>query len=49
MVKPSGLAPAFRFLSQIDATVSSGNQVNAYQLALTLAAVESARGLEEKV
>lgn len=31
MVKPEELAPAFQFLSQIDATFSTGNRLNAYR------------------
>jgi 3-oxoacyl-[acyl-carrier protein] reductase len=36
MVKPEVLAPAFRFLSEIDASFSTGNRLNAYQIAQTL-------------
>jgi 3-oxoacyl-[acyl-carrier protein] reductase len=42
MVKPQVLAPAFRFLSQIDASFSTGNRLNAYQLSRTLAAADPA-------
>jgi 3-oxoacyl-[acyl-carrier protein] reductase len=37
MVKPQALAPAFRFLSEIDASFSTGNRLSAYQLAQVLA------------
>jgi NAD(P)-dependent dehydrogenase (short-subunit alcohol dehydrogenase family) len=37
MVKPQVLAPAFRFLSEIDASFSTGNRLNAYQLSQVLA------------
>jgi NAD(P)-dependent dehydrogenase (short-subunit alcohol dehydrogenase family) len=37
MVKPQVLAPAFRFLSEIDASFSTGNRLNAYQVAQVLA------------
>jgi 3-oxoacyl-[acyl-carrier protein] reductase len=45
MVKPQVLAPAFRFLSQIDASFSTGNRLNAYQLSRTLAAAVPASSL----
>jgi len=37
MVKPQALAPAFRFLSEIDASFSTGNRLSAYQIAQVLA------------
>ena len=37
MVKPHVLAPAFRFLGEIDASFSTGNRLNAYQMAQVLA------------
>jgi 3-oxoacyl-[acyl-carrier protein] reductase len=37
MVKPQVLAPAFRFLSEIDASFSTGNRLNAHQMAQVLA------------
>lgn len=37
MVMPHVLAPAFRFLSEIDASFSTGNRLNAYQIAQVLA------------
>jgi 3-oxoacyl-[acyl-carrier protein] reductase len=43
MVKPQALAPAFRFLSEIDASFSTGNRLSAYQIAQVLA-VGSAPG-----
>ncbi|HUA27244.1 MAG TPA: SDR family oxidoreductase [Streptosporangiaceae bacterium] len=43
MVKPQVLAPAFRFLSEIDASYSTGNRLSAYQIAQVLA-VGSAPG-----
>ena len=36
MVKPQALAPAFRFLSEIDASFSTGNRLSAYQIAQVL-------------
>jgi hypothetical protein len=36
MVKPEVLAPAFRLLSEIDASCSTGNRLNAHQMAQTL-------------
>jgi len=36
MVKPQVLAPAFRFLGEIDASFSTGNRLNAYQMTQVL-------------
>ena len=46
MLKPEALAPAFRFLSEIDASFSTGNRLNAYQLARTLAAAAAPASVE---